>query len=269
MSARVQPEPEPLERPPGVTAPPPGAGLWARAGRAIGLDSSDLSSAKKRKAKAAASFKEFKSMSQVSSEASVKAGSDSAPQFRRVLSQDPELRQPRSFVEFYKVITGGRRDASAFIDSRVRMRAIQSPPETSFAKNRRSRVVLLLRCRLCWHWSYRAAVAKPSACVAANLRCAFSVHMLRADSVLDAPCLSGRPARLLRDDEAATHASEEKQPDASGPLVSEAAILGHVHAPAARVHDDRDTVRGVHDVGAHDCQRALRRQLVRQHLIRP
>jgi hypothetical protein len=44
---------------------------------------------------------------------------ESRPRFQRVQNNDPALRQPRSFVEFYRVVTAGRRDANAFIDSKV------------------------------------------------------------------------------------------------------------------------------------------------------
>ena len=81
--------------------------------------STGLSSSQRRKQKAAVRFASFKSMSQVARETSVHKGEASYGRFMRVSSADPELRHPRSYMEFYKVVTGGRRDASAFIDNRV------------------------------------------------------------------------------------------------------------------------------------------------------
>lgn len=51
--------------------------------------------------------------------ASGSLGETSEGRFQRVLADDPMATKPRSFVEFYKVVTKGHRDAHAFLDRKI------------------------------------------------------------------------------------------------------------------------------------------------------
>ena len=62
----------------------------------------------------------FKAPSQLASESSESGESSfSAVRFQRISAADPAAQQPRTYVEFYKVLTRGHREAHAFINSGV------------------------------------------------------------------------------------------------------------------------------------------------------
>ena len=70
---------------------------------------------------AAATVKSFKAPSQLvreKTEAHVDLNyGGSNKRFQRIATTDPMAQQPRSYVEFYKVLTRGHREAHAFIQS--------------------------------------------------------------------------------------------------------------------------------------------------------
>lgn len=103
----------------------------------------ELSSAQRRKKMLAASFgKNFTSAAR-NTEANDLSES-TMKRFQRVMDNDPTLRQPRSFVEFYKVVTSGRRDAHAFIDTKVDPLGFSETVTRLRARIRRSNYMLLV-----------------------------------------------------------------------------------------------------------------------------